>query len=305
VLFSASRDGTVRQWALRSGKPPAYDDTIAAQSSSFVNSLAFIPPSKAHPDGLIVSAGKDTIIDVRPPGRSPSDNAERLLIGHANNICALDVGANGTTIVSGGWDAQARLWDLEKGECTTEFKGHEAAVWAVLAYDEETIITGCADKAIRIFSPTGKLLKSISGLPDVVRTLCKLPSDHPTGAALASAGNDQVIRLWTRDGVEILQLHGHEAFIYSLAVLPNGDLVSSSEDRTVRIWRGQECIQTITHPAISVWSVAVCPESGDIVTGASDKIVRVFTRDPERTAHPDVHSFPTNKRSIMILLTRF
>lgn len=96
-----------------------------------------------------------------------------------------------------------------------------------------------------------------------------------------------MIRFWTLDGVEILQLHGHEAFIYALAVLPNGDVVSSSEDRSVRVWRGSDCIQTITHPAISVWSVAVCQETGDIVTGASDKMVRVFSRDPERHAGPD------------------
>ena len=60
--------------------------------------------------------------------------------------------------------------------------------------------------------------------------------------------------------------------------------MSSSEDRTVRIWRGSDCIQTITHPAISVWSVAVCSENGDIVSGASDRVVRVFSQSKEREA---------------------
>lgn len=80
------------------------------------------------------------------------------------------------------------------------------------------------------------------------------------------------------------ELHGHEAYIYSLASTPTGELVSSGEDRTVRVWKGNECIQTITHPAISVWTVAVCPENGDIVSGASDNVVRVFTRDTGRAA---------------------
>ena len=146
------------------------------------------------------------------------------------------------------------------------------------------VFLGCADKHIRIFTNRGKLLRDIAGLPDVVRALCKLPSDHPSGAAFASAGNDQVIRLWTLDGIEIAQLHGHEAFIYAIVVLPDGDIVSASEDRTVRVWRNGDCVQTITHPAISVWAVAVCQETGDIVTGASDKIARVFSRDPDRQA---------------------
>lgn len=123
-----------------------------------------------------------------------------------------------------------------------------------------------------------------------------MPRDHASGAAFASAGNDQIIRLWTIDGVEIGQLFGHEAFIYAISVLPNGDLVSSSEDRTVRIWRNNECIQTITHPAISVWSVAVCSENGDIVTGASDKMVRIFSRDTERQANEEARGAHSHVR---------
>ena len=286
-ILSASRDGTVRSWLLTSPKPATYDDTIAVQASSFINSLTYAPPSKDYPEGLLVSAGKDTIIDVRQPGRPADHNAERLLLGHANNVCALDAASDGLTIISGGWDRQARIWNVEKGDTVAELKGHEASVWAVLAFDEKHIITGCADKHIRIFAPSGKLIKDISGLPDVVRALCRLPSGHASGAAFASAGNDQIIRLWTLDGTEVAQLHGHEAFIYALAVLPDGDLVSSSEDRTVRIWHNAECVQTITHPAISVWAVSVCAENGDIVTGASDKTVRVFSRDPERQADAD------------------
>lgn len=95
-----------------------------------------------------------------------------------------------------------------------------------------------------------------------------------------------MIRLWTLDGRQAHELRGHENFIYSLAALPDGQLVSSGEDRTVRIWSNQRCIQTITHPAISVWTVAVCSENGDIVTGASDRIVRIFTRAAERYADP-------------------
>ncbi|KAG9882793.1 hypothetical protein KCU94_g19132, partial [Aureobasidium melanogenum] len=47
-IFSASRDSTVRQWLLTSPNPPTYDDTIAVQATSFVNSLTFVAPSSAH-----------------------------------------------------------------------------------------------------------------------------------------------------------------------------------------------------------------------------------------------------------------
>ncbi|MCJ1437000.1 hypothetical protein MMC27_006383 [Xylographa pallens] len=288
LVVSASRDATVRTWKLLSPSPPKYDCSISSHGSAFVNAVAYIPPSSTYQDGLIVSGGKDTIIEVRQPGKPPEDNAERLLMGHAHNVCALDVSADGGWIVSGSWDGSARIWSIGKWECEAVLEGHEGSVWGVLAYDKDTVITACADKLIRIFSPTGKLLKTLRGNKDVVRALCRVPKGHSSRAEIASASNEGVIRLWQLNGRQVGELLGHESFIYSLVSLPNGELVSSGEDRTVRVWRGMECIQTITHPAISVWGVAVCAENGDIVSGASDRIVRVFSRSSDRQAEPQV-----------------
>ena len=141
-----------------------------------------------------------------------------------------------------------------------------------------------ADRIIRIFTNSGKLEQALKGGTDVVRALCRLPDQHVSGADFASAGNDGIIKLWQRRGRQVGELRGHDSFIYSLATLPNGEIVSAGEDRTVRIWSGSSCIQTITHPAISVWAVAVCKESGDFVSGASDRIARIFTRSSDRTA---------------------
>ncbi|KAL8678271.1 MAG: hypothetical protein Q9186_005352 [Xanthomendoza sp. 1 TL-2023] len=288
LVVSASRDGTVREWKLLQQDPPRYDCSITSHGSSFVNAVAFCPPSKRYADGLVVSGGKDTVIEVREPGREPNKDAEALLLGHAHNVCALDVSQDGTYIVSGSWDSSARVWTVGKWECDALLEGHQGSVWAVLAYDKDTIITGCADQTIRIFSPSGKLLQTIKGSTDVVRALSRASSNHPSGADFASAGNDSVIRLWKLNGKQVGELHGHESFIYSLSSLPTGELVSSGEDRTVRIWNNNECIQTITHPAISVWGVAACSETGDIISGASDKKVRVFSRVKERQAAAEV-----------------
>lgn len=285
TLISGARDSTVRLWTRQSESPPIYDSTIKTHGQGFVNAVAFIQPSAAYPDGLIVSSGHDQIIDVRQPTKSLEDNAEALLIGHGHNVCTLDVSQDGRLLVSGSWDAEARIWEVGKWGQSTVLKGHDAAVWAVLAYDNNTIITGCADKKIRIYRTSGQLVQTIQA-PDIVRALCRLPPNHPSGAHFASAGNDAVIRLWSTNGQQISELHGHENFVYSLALLPNGGLVSGGEDRTLRIWENNQCVQTITHPALSVWTVAVCPENGDIASGTSDNLIRIFTRKQERYAAP-------------------
>lgn len=111
------------------------------------------------------------------------------------------------------------------------------------------------------------------------------------------------IRIWTTEGDLVYILSGHTSFIYSLSVLPTGDIVSAGEDRTVRVWRGTpmsyyfnrltnpicldgECAQTIVHPSISVWTVSTMP-NGDIVSGSSDGIIRVFSQSEERWASGD------------------
>ncbi|QIW95217.1 hypothetical protein AMS68_000735 [Peltaster fructicola] len=289
-IFSASRDSTVHHWSLTSAKPPTYDDTTILSSSDWFNCLAYSKPSKLHPHGLIAVAGKETVIFVREIGAPPDSDPYRILPRHAHTISCLSFNDDGTKLISGGWDSQVFVWDIEAGEVTAELEGHSATIWGLLIYDERLVLTACADKSIRVFDINGKSLKTITGHTDVVRCFCKIPPGHWSGAAFASAGNDEVVRLWSIDGTPMGELHAHEAYIYSMAILPNGDIVTSSEDRTVRIFRAMQCVQTITHPAISIWCVAACPITGDIVSGASDKIIRVFTRDSERLAAADVVS---------------
>lgn len=244
-----------------------------------------------------MSGGQDGIVEVRKPSSAANDDAERLLIGHANNVGALDISPKGTKIISGGWDGQCRVWTVGKWE-TELLLDHDSkkSVLAVLSLNEDTVVTGSADQQIRVFdtrrSNAGEVEpRATITTPEPVRALCKLPTGiggHPSGADFASASNDGVIRLWKLSGQQVGELIGHESYVYSLASLPTGEIVSAGEDRTLRVWRDSECVQTITHPAISVWSVAVCPASGDIVSGASDYIVRVFSRSPERAAGADV-----------------
>ncbi|KAK5656424.1 hypothetical protein OQA88_4805 [Cercophora sp. LCS_1] len=303
VILSGGRDKTARVWRKTTQKPPTFDDKIVSNSEGFVNSLAFVRRQNVPGShGLLVQGGADAMIEVKNPA-SPNDETKRLLFGHSNNVCTLDVFPNGNQLVSGSWDGSAMVWDLNKWEQIRTLKhvstNGGSSVWAVLAYTDELVITGSADGNVRIFSLRDAggheiLPKKTLKTGDVVRALCKLPADlksrHPTGADFASAGNDSTIQLWKITGEQVGTLHGHASFIYSLAALPTGEIVSSGEDRTLRIWRGTNCVQTITHPAISVWSVAVCSVNGDIVSGASDKMIRVFTRNVDRIAAPDVIS---------------
>jgi phospholipase A-2-activating protein len=66
------------------------------------------------------------------------------VIGHGNNVCALDVSQDGKYIISGAWDSNAMIWQVGKWEPgdAVVLQGHEAAVWGVLAFSDELIVTG-------------------------------------------------------------------------------------------------------------------------------------------------------------------
>ena len=181
IVLSASRDATVRRWQLLSNNPPKYDCSISSHGSSFINAITYLPPSKQFPEGLVISGGKDTIIEARQPGKPPEENAEALLLGHAHNVCALDVSPKGDYVVSGSWDSTARIWDVGKWDCSAILEGHGGSVWAVLAYDFDMVITG----SLHLLSTHG-LLRTLTVQYRVRRqinkTICtfqrQAPKDH-------------------------------------------------------------------------------------------------------------------------------
>jgi len=223
--------------------------------------------------GYAVTGGQETVINIFSL-ESPKEDPDFSLVGHTENVCALDVSTGGA-IISGSWDRTAKVW--KKFQLAYDLKGHEQSVWAVLAIGEDQYLTGSADKTIRLWQQH-KHVQTFQGHSDAIRGLALLPD-----IGFASCSNDSEIRVWTLGGDLVYTLSGHTSFVYSLSVLPNGDIVSGGEDRTVRVWRDGECSQTIVHPAISVWAVSTMP-NGDIVSGCSDGIVRIFSESEERWA---------------------
>ncbi|KAJ6260705.1 LOW QUALITY PROTEIN: Ubiquitin homeostasis protein [Drechslerella dactyloides] len=261
--------------AVATVKQAVFTDTINSNAQGFVNCVAYMKPDADHSDGLIISAGQESLIDLRPPGYMGPD-AAYLLVGHAGNVCSLDV--NGQTIISGSWDKTAIVW--KNWEKKFVLEGHTAAVWAVMAVSDTEFITGCADGKIRWYRGN-KMYRSVQAHNQPVRGIHRL-HDGEDGSFI-SCGNDGIIKSWDANGAQLETIYAHDAYIYSVTVLPNGQWASCGEDRTLRIWRKSQCLQTISHPCISVWCVAAS-ENGDLVTGASDGVLRVWSREPERQA---------------------
>jgi phospholipase A-2-activating protein len=100
------------------------------------------------PPVLAVTGGQDKTInayDITSAMVTHTSSTSLLpdytLLGHEDNICALDVfsGPSGY-IVSGSWDRTARVW--RDWDCVAILAGHTQAVWAVLALTDDLVLTG-------------------------------------------------------------------------------------------------------------------------------------------------------------------
>ncbi|KAF7244575.1 Phospholipase A-2-activating protein [Varanus komodoensis] len=259
-FVSVSRDRTARLWASDSSSKGFTEMHCMSGHSNFVSCVCAIPPSELYPRGLIVTGGNDNNICI-----FTLDNSAPLYI---LKVCSLSSGKFGT-LLSGSWDTTAKVWLNDK--CMMTLQGHTAAVWAVKILPEQGLmLTGSADKTIKLWK---------AGHEDCVRGLAILSE-----TAFLSCSNDASIRRWQISGECLQVYYGHTNYIYCISVFPQSeDFVTSGEDRSLRIWRKGECTQTIRLPAQSAWCCCVL-NNGDLVVGASDGIIRVFTESLERTA---------------------
>jgi WD40 repeat protein len=74
-----------------------------------------------------------------------------------------------------------------------------------------------------------------------------------------------------------MKLSGHEGYVYTIAILPDGRIVSGSEDRTIRIWNSStgDCEMSLCGHNSYVKAIAVLPD-GRIVSGSVDKTIRIW-----------------------------
>lgn len=272
-FVSGSRDVSAKIWT-PSGSDNGFCEGMAfGGHSNFISAVCVLPPSDQFPHGLILTGSNDKTIlayDLESP------QPRYKLTGHEDTVCSLAAGKFGT-VISASWDKTARVWLGEK--CVLHLKGHEAAVWCVaLIPTGGFMLTGSADKTIRLWK-TGVTERTFRGHEDCVRGLVVLNPQE-----FLSCSNDFSIRRWMVSGECAATYYGHTGYVYAVACLPNGrDFVSCGEDRTLRVWEDENLVQTITHPTQSVWTVCVL-QNGDIATGGSDGVIRVFTKDPALVA---------------------
>ncbi|CAG9765638.1 unnamed protein product [Ceutorhynchus assimilis] len=280
-IVSGSRDKTAKFWKCNPFQNTHEEVMSYIGQKNFVASVLYLDPTEEFPDGLVVTGGNDHVILIYKPSEP---FATFTIKDHSNTVSCLAKTQETNAFLSGSWDMTAKHFKIINGspKCIATFTGHAAAIWSVLQLNNTKVITASADKTIGVWDNNGQKLQSLTGHTDCVRSL----ADFPELNIFMSTANDAAIKVWNYAGENLNTFYGHTNYIYSIARCKAEGaecFVSSDEDRTVRYWENGVNVQSITLPAQSIWSVA-CLQNGDIVTGSSDGLVRIFTRDESRYA---------------------
>ncbi|MBS0267111.1 MAG: WD40 repeat domain-containing protein [Planctomycetes bacterium] len=164
----------------------------------------------------------------------------------------VSVGPPGETIVSADLAAddryalvatrEGRLWwsGLESGEdrLVLELPGESEFSWTTVSPDGTKAAVAATDGSVFLIDPQSaperNLERRLVTGPAVRTTHLKFSSD---GRYLAAANYGGGIRLWDLStGQEVQNWQGHEQPATSVAVLPEGRVLTASLDDTVRIW---------------------------------------------------------------------
>jgi WD40 repeat protein len=188
-----------------------------------------------HPAGTLLavadSGGEVRLVDPRIAGAPhPADDRAVPVVA-----CAVDP--------LGRWAATATpertvvVWDLAAGMVRHVFDGHPGGSWAnqftpvrIVAPGGDWMAYADGDGLVRVRDPsTGARLAVVPGEGGELATAA-----HPTW--FATAEQDGRVRLWHPDGSLRHVLHGHAHPVHATATTPDGTLLATACQATVRLW---------------------------------------------------------------------
>ncbi|NER21743.1 MAG: TIR domain-containing protein [Symploca sp. SIO1C2] len=116
-------------------------------------------------------------------------------------------------------------------------------------------------------------------------------SFSPNGERLASASDDNTVKLWSKEGKLLQTLKGHSDIVTSVSFSPDSEIIAStSRDTTIKLWsKDGELLQTLEGHQNKVTSVSFSPDGNKIVSGSDDSTVKLWSKDGKLLQTLDGH----------------
>lgn len=267
VLFSGSRDGTLKRWEVT--------DDSATCCATFESHVDWVNDAVLTGDTL-VSCSSDTTIKT---WRAFSDGVcTKTFRQHSDYVISLAAAKHSNIIASAGLGGEVFVWDLEAAsipvskaanEDDAGYEGMPGLSGQIIGNDRSS--TGGYNAPVpNVASPQGYTPIAAKGHKESVYALAM----NDAGNILVSGGTEKAIRVWDpRSGIKSMKLKGHSDNIRALLLDPTGRFcLSGSSDSMIRLWDlgQQRCVHSYAVHTDSVWALATTPSFNHVYSGGRD-----------------------------------
>jgi WD40 repeat protein len=311
AVYSAGADGTLKFWAL----PPVASKAVGAAHGDAVTALALSNDGNSlvsasadktvrltnAANGQLIRDFKGATAGVESVALSPNGALiaagtadKRLLLWQtadakmlanvANQATGLAFNPASNQLLTGGGDGVLKLWALPPVPERT--LAHPDAVRsAVASADGKRLFTASADKIVRAWNLANlqQPERQFSGHTAAVNAVAV----NADGKLLASAGDDATIRFWDQgNGQQTALIGAHAGPVTSLSFNASNQVLSASADGSVKLWQPPAAAgKMLAHPG-QVTSAVLTPDGARLLTGCSDKQVRLWNLTSGQVERP-------------------
>ena len=232
LLASGSEDATIRFWNQSNGQE---DARIGAHGKT-VSSMAF-----NGANNQLVSGSQDGTVKLwSVPVTAPKS------LAHPDQVTSLVLTPDNQRVITGGNDKNVRLWNLTNGANERNFGGHSLPITAVAVSANGQFIAGSSqDKSFSVWNlSNGQVVKKIT-VPAPATAVAV--NSNGQVAAVGSGNSIQLFEM--KEGKEVKKLAGHGGAISGLLYVDDNQILSSSADKTLRLWtvNDGQAKKTLTH----------------------------------------------------------